>query len=60
MEQAILLDLKEVIPCKLVADLQDGNGILQASAKSILLHMKKKNDNTLKPRDITRILADFN
>ena len=59
IEQAILLDLKEAIPVELIADLQDGNGDLQATVKTILDHMEK-HYNTLKPRDITRILVDFN
>ena len=59
IEQAVLLDLKEAIPSKLVAGLQDDNSDLQASVKSILLHMEK-HYNTLKPQNITRILAHFN
>ena len=42
-----------------MADLQDDDGDLQASVKTILNHMEK-HYNTLKPRDITRILVDFN
>ena len=59
IEQAILLGLKEAIPTKLIADLQDNNGNLHATVKTILDHMEK-HYNTLKPRDITRILIDFN
>ena len=41
IKQAILLNLKETIPCELVTDLQDDNSDLQASVKLILLHMEK-------------------
>mmetsp|Transcript_2347 Transcript_2347/g.4963 ORF Transcript_2347/g.4963 Transcript_2347/m.4963 type:complete len:117 (+) Transcript_2347:72-422(+) len=59
IKHAILLDLKDAIPPELVADLQDNNGDLQRSVKTILNHMEK-HYNTLKPRDITQILVDFN
>ena len=56
-KQAILLDLKEAIPSELAAELQDDDD-LQASFKLIIFHMEK-HYNTLKPCDITKVLADF-
>ena len=58
-KQEIIFDLKEGIPSELMADLQDDNRDLQSSVKLILHHMEK-HYNSLKPHDITRILADFN
>ena len=48
IEQAILLDLKEAIPTELIANLQDDDGDLNATVKTILDHMEKYY-NTLKP-----------